>query len=43
MDFLAKSMGLDINALAVKLAMNDDTPVLTAQNLDLNNQQNFVA
>jgi len=25
MDFLAKSLGLDINALAVKLAMEDET------------------
>lgn len=43
MDFLAKSLGLDINALAVKLAMDDETPVLPAQNLDLRNSQNFVA
>jgi hypothetical protein len=43
MDFLAKSVGLDINALAVKLAMDDETPVLPAQNLNLRNSQNFVA
>jgi len=34
MDFLAKSLGLDINALAVKLAMEDETAVLTTQNQD---------
>jgi hypothetical protein len=43
MDFLAKSLGLDINALAVKLAMDDDTPVAPAQNQDLGNSQNFAA
>ena len=35
MDFLARSMGLDINAIAIKLAMNDDTPVASAQNQEL--------
>ena len=37
MDFLAKSMGLDINAIAVKLAMDDETPIHPAQNIDLYN------
>jgi len=43
MDFLAKSLGLDINALAVKLAMEDENPVLETQNQEMGNSQNFVA
>lgn len=31
MDFLAKSLGLDIEAIAVKLAMQDDTPPTQTQ------------
>ena len=42
-DFLAKSLGLDINALAIKLAMDDETTVLQAQNQELGNSQNFAA
>lgn len=39
MDFLARSLGLDINALAIKLAMDDETPVLPIQNIQISNQQ----
>ena len=35
MDFLAKSLGLDINALAVKLAMDDETPDEPVRKFDL--------
>jgi hypothetical protein len=31
MDFLARSLGLDIEAIAVKLAMEDDTPPTQTQ------------
>lgn len=34
MDFLARSLGLDITALAIELAMNGETPVAPAQKID---------
>jgi|APSaa5957512535_1039671.scaffolds.fasta_scaffold97117_2 hypothetical protein len=32
MDFLARSLGLDITALAIKLAMDEDSPIMPVQN-----------
>ena len=34
MDFLAKSLGLDIEKIAIELAMQDDTPPTQTQILD---------
>ena len=42
MDFLARSLGLDINALAMKLAMDDETPVLPIQNIQVNTTQQIL-
>lgn len=34
MDFLARSLGLDINAIAVQLAIDDQVQILPAQKLE---------
>ena len=35
MDYLARSLGLDINAIAIQLATDDETSILPAQKIEI--------